>query len=152
MNCLSCVGFVIVINVRFSPPDYSVREGENVSLRVILDKVPAKPVTVTINITDVSTSKQIKVNLMNGITHYVPSYTYIDSDDYIPRTCTLTFLAGETENEDCIISARSDDVKELECGEDLRADLSIPKDQPDVMIEDPDMALVTIVDNYTGNL
>ena len=46
---------------------------------------------------------------MNGITHYVPSYTYIDSDDYDPRTCTLTFLAGETENEDCIISARSDD-------------------------------------------
>ena len=34
-----------------------------------------------------------------------------------------------------------------ECDEDLRADLSIPGDQPDVMTEDPDMALVTIKDN-----
>ena len=74
--------------------------------------------------------------------------TYIDPDDYEPRTCTITFFAGETENEDCIISARSDDVKE--CDEDLRADLSIPEDQTGVMTEDPDMALVTIEDN-TGN-
>ena len=48
---------LIVINVSFSPPDYSVTEGENVSLIVVLDKVPAKPVTVTITTTDVSTSK-----------------------------------------------------------------------------------------------
>ena len=48
---------LIVIKVSFSPPDYNVTEGETVSLRVILDKVPAKPVTVTITTTDMSASK-----------------------------------------------------------------------------------------------